>query len=281
MPRIYYFNDPFGSGDETSIKKVERVFGAEITKRLKEKAEDAINSKITGTGYILHPDMKFETIEEYVKNLKEKERVTKEKGCRIKILNYHLKLENISYEEILKKYVIVRSDGRYVTFLLADKCGNSLFETDNGLPYTNSFLLVQLNLDLIDSDLEFLRKPSCIAIPVGGELLRGVDSFAIDENIVKAYTLEPHELYEQEPLAGVDYELYESLSERPEGFANDDPLYVLNQEDDFSWSIRIYRAVDVVQEMYDAGIVFAKEEYAERMIEFLVDFLPMSKGESE
>lgn len=281
MPRIYYFNDPFGSGDETSIKKVERVFGAEITKRLKEKAEDAINSKITGTGYILHPDMKFETIEEYVKNLKEKERVTKEKGCRIKILNYRLKLENISYEEILKKYVIVRSDGRYVTFLLADKCGNSLFETDNGLPYTNSFLLVQLNLDLIDSDLEFLRKPSCIAIPVGGELLRGVDSFAIDENIVKAYTLEPHELYEQEPLAGVDYELYESLSERPEGFANDDPLYVLNQEDDFSWSIRIYRAVDVVQEMYDAGIVFAKEEYAERMIEFLVDFLPMSKGESE
>lgn len=281
MPRIYYFNDPFGSGDETSIKKVERVFGAEITKRLKEKAEDAINSKITGTGYILHPDMKFGTIEEYVKNLKEKERVTKEKGCRIKILNYRLKLENISYEEILKKYVIVRSDGRYVTFLLADKCGNSLFETDNGLPYTNSFLLVQLNLDLIDSDLEFLRKPSCIAIPVGGELLRGVDSFAIDENIVKAYTLEPHELYEQEPLAGVDYELYESLSERPEGFANDDPLYVLNQEDDFSWSIRIYRAVDVVQEMYDAGIVFAKEEYAERMIEFLVDFLPMSKGESE
>lgn len=281
MPRIYYFNDPFGDGDETSIKKVERVFGAEITKRLKEKAEDAINSKITGTGYILHPDMKFETIEEYVKNLKEKERVTKEKGCRIKILNYRLKLENISYEEILKKYVIVRSDGRYVTFLLADKCGNSLFETDNGLPYNNSFLLIQLNIDLIDSDLEFLRKPSCIAIPVGGELLRGVDSFAIDENIVKAYTLEPHELYEQEPLAGVDYELYESLSERPEGFANDDPLYVLNQEDDFSWSIRIYRAVDVVQEMYDAGIVFAKEEYAERMIEFLVDFLPMSKGESE
>lgn len=281
MPRIYYFNDPFGSGDETSIKKVERVFGAEITKRLKEKAEDAINSKITGTGYILHPDMKFETIEEYVKNLKEKERVTKEKGCRIKILNYRLKLENISYEEILKKYVIVRSDGRYVTFLLADKCGNSLFETDNGLPYTNSVLLVQLNLDLIDSDLEFLRKPSCIAIPVGGELLRGVDSFAIDENIVKAYTLEPHELYEQEPLAGVDYELYESLSERPEGFANDDPLYVLNQEDDFSWSIRVYRTVDVIQEMYDAGIVFAKEEYAKRMIEFLVDFLPMFKGESE
>ena len=56
---------------------------------------------------------------------------------------------------------------------------------------------------------------------------------------------------------------------------------LLNQEDDFSWSVRIYRAVDVVQEMYDAGIVFAKEEYAKRMIEFLVDFLPMFKGESE
>ena len=284
MPRIYCFNDPFGDGKDVSFdEQLERVFGFETTKRLKEKAKDAINSKITGTGtgYILHPDMKFETIEEYVKNLKEKERVTKEKGCRIKILNYRLKLENISYEEILKKYVIVRSDGRYVTFLLADKCGNSLFETDNGLPYTNSFLLIQLNIDLVDFDLEFLRKPSCIAIPVGGELLNGIDSFAIDENIVKAYTLEPHELYEQEPLAGVDYELYESLSERPEGFANEDPLYVLNQEDDFSWSIRVYRTVDVIQEMYDAGIVFAKEEYAKRMIEFLVNFLPMFKGESE
>lgn len=281
MPRIFCFNNPFGDEEDSSIKKLERVFGFETTKRLKEKAEEKINSKITGTGYILHPDMKFETIEEYVKNLNKKERVTEKKGCWIKILNYRFKLDNISYEEILKKYVIVRSDGKNVSFLLADKCGNALFETDNGLPYNNSFLLVQFNLDLIDSDLEFLRKPSSIAIPVGGELLNGVDSFAIDENIVRAYTLEPHELYEQEPLAGVDYELYESLSERPEGFANDDPLYVLNQEDDFSWSIRIYRAVDVVQEMYDAGIVFAKEEYAKRMIEFLVDFLPMFKGESE
>lgn len=281
MPRIFCFNNPFGDEEDSSIKKLERVFGFETTKRLKEKAEDAINSKITGTGYILHPNMKFESIEDYIKSLKEKERVTEKKGCWIKILNYRFKLDNISYEEILKKYVIVRSDGKNVSFLLADKCGNALFETDNGLPYNNSFLLVQFNLDLIDSDLEFLRKPSSIAIPVGGELLNGVDSFAIDENIVRAYTLEPHELYEQEPLAGVDYELYESLSERPEGFANDDPLYVLNQEDDFSWSIRIYRAVDVIQEMYDAGIVFAKEEYAKRMIEFLVDFLPMFKGESE
>lgn len=281
MPRIYCFNDPFGEEEDSSIKKLERVFGFETTKRLKEKAEDAINSKITGTGYILHPNMKFETIEEYVKSLNKKERVTEKKGCWIKILNYRLKLENISYEEILKKYVIVRSDGKNVTFLLADKCGNALFETDNGLPYNNSFLLIQLNIDLVDFDLEFLRKPSCIAIPVGEELVNGVDSFAIDENIVRAYTLEPHELYEQEPLAGVDYELYESLSERPEGFANDDPLYVLYQDDDFSWSIRVYRAVDVIQEMYDAGIVFAKEEYAQRMIEFLVDFLPMFKGESE
>ena len=281
MPRIYCFNDPFGDEEDSSIKKLERVFGFETTKRLKEKAEDVINSKITGTGYILHPNMKFETIEEYVKSLNKKERVTEKKGCWIKILNYRLKLDNISYEEILKKYVIVRSDGKNVSFLLADKCGNALFETDNGLPYNNSFLLIQLNIDLVDFGLEFLRKPSCIAIPVGEELVNGVDSFAIDENIVRAYTLEPHELYEQEPLAGVDYELYESLSERPEGFANDDPLYVLNQEDDFSWSIRIYRAVDVIQEMYDAGIVFAKEEYAQRMIEFLVDFLPMFKGESE
>lgn len=274
MPRIFCFNDPFGDEEDSSIKKLERVFGFETTKRLKEKAEDVINSKITGTGYILHPNMKFESIEDYVKSLNKK-------GCWIKILNYRLKLDNISYEEILKKYVIVKSDGKNVSFLLADKCGNALFETDNGLPYNNSFLLIQLNIDLVDFDLEFLRKPSCIAIPVGEELVNGVDSFAIDENIVRAYTLEPHELYEQEPLAGVDYELYESLSERPEGFANDDPLYVLNQEDDFSWSIRIYRAVDVVQEMYDAGIVFAKEEYAKRMIEFLVDFLPMFKGESE
>lgn len=284
MPRIYCFNDPFGDDENlSSIEKLERVFGFETTKRLKEKAEELISSKITvtGTGYILHPNMKFETIEEYVKSLNKKERVTEKKGCWIKILNYRLKLDNISYEEILKKYVIVRSDGKNVSFLLADKCGNALFETDNGLPYNNSFLLIQLNIDLVDFDLEFLRKPSCIAIPVGEELVNGVDSFAIDENIVKAYTLEPHELYEQEPLAGVDYELYESLSERPEGFANDDPLYVLNQEDDFSWSIRIYRAVDVIQEMYDAGIVFAKEEYAQRMIEFLVDFLPMFKGESE
>lgn len=281
MPRIYCFNDPFGDEEDSSIKKLERVFGFETTKRLKEKAEDVINSKITGTGYILHPNMKFESIEDYVKSLKEKERVTEKKGCWIKILNYRFKLDNISYEEILKKYVIVKSDGKNVSFLLADKCGNALFETDNGLPYNNSFLLVQFNLDLIDSDLEFLRKPSSIAIPVGGELLNGIDSFAIDENIVRAYTLEPHELYEQEPLAGVDYELYESLSERPEGFANDDPLYVLYQDDDFSWSIRVYRAVDVIQEMYDAGIVFAKEEYAQRMIEFLVDFLPMSKGDFE
>ena len=281
MPRIYCFNDPFGSEEDSSIKKLERVFGFETTKRLKEKAEDAINSKITGTGYILHPNMKFETIEEYVKSLNKKERVTEKKGCWIKILNYRLKLDNISYEEILKKYVIVRSDGKNVAFLLADKCGNALFETDNGLPYNNSFLLIQLNIDLVDFDLDFLRKPSSIAIPVGAELLRGIDSFEIDENIVRAYTLEPHELYEQEPLAGVDYELYESLSERPEGFANDDPLYVLYQDDDFSWSIRVYRAVDVIQEMYDAGIVFAKEEYAQRMIEFLVDFLPMSKGDFE
>ena len=281
MPRIYCFNDPFGDEEDSSIKKLERVFGFETTKRLKEKAEDVINSKITGTGYILHPNMKFESIEDYVKSLKEKERVTEKKGCWIKILNYRLKLDNISYEEILKKYVIVKSDGKNVSFLLADKCGNALFETDNGLPYNNSFLLVQFNLDLIDSDLEFLRKPSSIAIPVGGELLNGIDSFAIDEKIVRAYTLEPHELYEQEPLAGVDYELSESLSERPEGFANDDPLYVLYQDDDFSWSIRVYRAVDVIQEMYDAGIVFAKEEYAQRMIEFLVDFLPMSKGDFE
>lgn len=274
MPRIFCFNDPFGSAEDSSIETSERLIG---------KIGDIINSKITGTGtgYILHPNMKFESIEDYVKSLNKKERVTEKKGCWIKILNYRLKLENISYEEILKKYVIVRSDGKNVTFLLADKCGNALFETDNGLPYNNSFLLIQLNIDLVDFDLEFLRKPSCIAIPVGEELVSGVDSFAIDENIVRAYTLEPHELYEQEPLAGVDYELYESLSERPEGFANDDPLYVLNQEDDFSWSIRIYRAVDVVQEMYDAGIVFAKEEYAKRMIEFLVDFLPMFKGESE
>lgn len=284
MPRIYCFNDPFGDDENlSSIEKLERMLGTEETERIKEKAEELINSKITGlgTGYILHPNMKFETIEEYVKNLNKKERVTEKKGCRIKILNYRLKLDNISYEEILKKYVIVRSDGKNVAFLLADKCGNALFETDNGLPYNNSFLLIQLNIDLVDSDLEFLRKPSSIAIPVGEELVNGVDSFAIDENIVKAYTLEPHELYEQEPLAGVDYELYESLSERPEGFANDDPLYVLYQDDDFSWSIRVYRAVDVIQEMYDAGIVFAKEEYAKRMIEFLVDFLPMFKGESE
>lgn len=284
MPIIYCFNDPFGDGKDVSFdEQLERVFGFETTKRLKEKAKDAINSKITGTGtgYILHPNMKFETIEEYVKNLKEKERVTEKKGCWIKILNYRLKLENITYEEILKKYVIVKSDGKNVSFLLADKCGNALFETDNGLPYNNSFLLIQLNIDLVDSDLEFLRKPSSIAIPVGEELVNGVDSFAIDENIVRAYTLEPHELYEQEPLSGVDYELYESLSERPEGFDNDDPLYVLYQDDDFSWSIRVYRAVDVIQEMYDAGIVFAKEEYAQRMIEFLVDFLPMFKGESE
>lgn len=284
MPRIYCFNDPFGDDENlSSIEKLERVFGFKTTKRLKEKAEELISSKITGTGtgYILHPNMKLETIEEHVKNLNKKERVTEKKGCWIKILNYRLKLDNISYEEILKKYVIVRSDGKNVSFLLADKCGNALFETDNGLPYNNSFLLIQLNIDLVDFDLEFLRKPSSIAIPVGEELVNGVDSFAIDENIVKAYTLEPHELYEQEPLAGVDYELYESLSERPEGFANDDPLYVLYQDDDFSWSIRVYRAVDVIQEMYDAGIVFAKEEYAQRMIEFLVDFLPMFKGESE
>ena len=284
MPRIYCFNDPFGDDENlSSIEKLERVFGFKTTKRLKEKAEELISSKITGTGtgYILHPNMKLETIEEHVKNLNKKERVTEKKGCWIKILNYRLKLDNISYEEILKKYVIVRSDGKNVSFLLADKCGNALFEIDNGLPYNNSFLLIQLNIDLVDFDLEFLRKPSSIAIPVGEELVNGVDSFAIDENIVKAYTLEPHELYEQEPLAGVDYELYESLSERPEGFANDDPLYVLYQDDDFSWSIRVYRAVDVIQEMYDAGIVFAKEEYAQRMIEFLVDFLPMFKGESE
>lgn len=284
MPRIYCFNDPFGDDENlSSIEKLERVFGFKTTKRLKEKAEELISSKITGTGtgYILHPNMKFESIEDYVKSLNKKERVTEKKGCWIKILNYRLKLENISYEEILKKYVIVRSDGKNVTFLLADKCGNALFETDNGLPYNNSFLLIQLNIDLVDFGLEFLRKPSCIAIPVGEELVNGVDSFAIDENIVRAYTLEPHELYEQEPLAGVDYELYESLSERPEGFANDDPLYVLYQDDDFSWSIRVYRAVDVIQEMYDAGIVFAKEEYAQRMIEFLVDFLPMSKGDFE
>ena len=284
MPRIYCFNDPFGDDENlSSIEKLERVFGFKTTKRLKEKAEELISSKITGTGtgYILHPNMKLETIEEHVKNLNKKERVTEKKGCWIKILNYRLKLDNISYEEILKKYVIVRSDGKNVSFLLADKCGNALFETDNGLPYNNSFLLIQLNIDLVDFDLEFLRKPSSIAIPVGEELVNGVDSFAIDENIVKAYTLEPHELYEQEPLAGVDYELYESLSERPEGFANDDPLYVLYQDDDFSWSIRVYRAVDVIQEMYDAGIVFAKEEYAQRIIEFLVDFLPMSKGDFE
>lgn len=284
MSRIYCFNDPFGDDENlSSIEKLERVFGFKTTKRLKEKAEELISSKITGTGtgYILHPNMKLETIEEHVKNLNKKERVTEKKGCWIKILNYRLKLDNISYEEILKKYVIVRSDGKNVSFLLADKCGNALFETDNGLPYNNSFLLIQLNIDLVDFDLEFLRKPSSIAIPVGEELVNGVDSFAIDENIVKAYTLEPHELYEQEPLAGVDYELYESLSERPEGFANDDPLYVLYQDDDFSWSIRVYRAVDVIQEMYDAGIVFAKEEYAQRMIEFLVDFLPMSKGDFE
>ena len=284
MPRIYCFNDPFGDDENlSSIEKLERVFGFKTTKRLKEKAEELISSKITGTGtgYILHPNMKLETIEEHVKNLNKKERVTEKKGCWIKILNYRLKLDNISYEEILKKYVIVRSDGKNVSFLLADKCGNALFETDNGLPYNNSFLLIQLNIDLVDFDLEFLRKPSSIAIPVGEELVNGVDSFAIDENIVKAYTLEPHELYEQEPLAGVDYELYESLSERPEGFANDDTLYVLYQDDDFSWSIRVYRAVDVIQEMYDAGIVFAKEEYAQRMIEFLVDFLPMSKGDFE
>lgn len=272
MPRIYCFNDPFGSAEDSSI---------ETSERLRGKIGDIINSKITGTGYILHPDMKFETIEEYVKNLNKKERVTEKKGCWINILNYRLKLDNISYEEILKKYVIVKSDGKNVSFLLADKCGNALFETDNGLPYNNSFLLIQLNIDLVDFDLDFLRKPSSIAIPVGAELLRGIDSFEIDENIVRAYTLEPHELYEQEPLAGVDYELYESLSERPEGFANDDPLYVLYQDDDFSWSIRVYRAVDVIQEMYDAGIVFAKEEYAQRMIEFLVDFLPMSKGDFE
>lgn len=284
MPRIYCFNDPFGDDENlSSIEKLERVFGFKTTKRLKEKAEELISSKITGTGtgYILHPNMKLETIEEHVKNLNKKERVTEKKGCWIKILNYRLKLDNISYEEILKKYVIVRSDGKNVSFLLADKCGNALFETDNRLPYNNSFLLIQLNIDLVDFDLEFLRKPSSIAIPVGEELVNGVDSFTIDENIVKAYTLEPHELYEQEPLAGVDYELYESLSERPEGFANDDPLYVLYQDDDFSWSIRVYRAVDVIQEMYDAGIVFAKEEYAQRMIEFLVDFLPMSKGDFE
>lgn len=282
MSRIYCFNDPFGDDENlSSIEKLERVFGFKTTKRLKEKAEELISSKITGTGYILHPNMKIETIKEHVKNLNKKERVTEKKGCWIKILNYRLKLDNISYEEILKKYVIVRSDGKNVSFLLADKCGNALFETDNGLPYNNSFLLIQLNIDLVDFDLEFLRKPSSIAIPVGEELVNGVDSFAIDENIVKAYTLEPHELYEQEPLAGVDYELYESLSERPEGFANDDPLYVLYQDDDFSWSIRVYRAVDVIQEMYDAGIVFAKEEYAQRMIEFLVDFLPMSKGDFE
>ena len=284
MPRIYYFN-PFEDGEDLSFdEQLKRVFGFETTEqRMKEKAKRTIDSKITGTGtgYIIHPNMKFETIEEYVKNLNKKERVTKKKGCWIKILNYRLKLDNISYEEILKKYVIVKSDGKNVSFLLADKCGNALFETDNGLPYNNSFLLIQLNIDLVDSDLEFLRKPSSIAIPVGEELVNGVDSFAIDENIVKAYTLEPHELYEQEPLAGVDYELYESLSERPEGFANDDPLYVLYQDDDFSWSIRVYRAVDVIQEMYDAGIVFAKEEYAQRMIEFLVDFLPMSKGDFE
>lgn len=284
MPRIYYFN-PFEDGEDLSFdEQLKRAFGFETTEqRMKEKAKRTIDSKITGTGtgYIIHPNMKVEDIKDYVKSLKEEERVTKKKGCWIKILNYRLKLDNISYEEILKKYVIVKSDGKNVSFLLADKCGNALFETDNGLPYNNSFLLVQFNLDLIDSDLEFLRKPSSIAIPVGGELLNGIDSFAIDENIVRAYTLEPHELYEQEPLAGVDYELYESLSERPEGFANDDPLYVLYQDDDFSWSIRVYRAVDVIQEMYDAGIVFAKEEYAQRMIEFLVDFLPMSKGDFE
>lgn len=286
MPRIYCFNDPFGDDENlSSIEKLERAFGTEVTESIKEKAEELINSKITGvgTGYILHPNMKIESIEEYMKrnNITNNKVNKKEKGCWIKILNYRFKLDNISYEEILKKYVIVKSDGKNVSFLLADKCGNALFETDNGLPYNNSFLLVQFNLDLIDSDLEFLRKPSSIAIPVGGELLNGIDSFAIDENIVRAYTLEPHELYEQEPLAGVDYELYESLSERPEGFANDDPLYVLYQDDDFSWSIRVYRAVDVIQEMYDAGIVFAKEEYAQRMIEFLVDFLPMSKGDFE
>lgn len=284
MPRIYYFN-PFEDGEDLSFdEQLKRAFWFETTEqRMKEKAKRTIDSKITGTGtgYIIHPNMKVEDIKDYVKSLKEEERVTKKKGCLIKILNYRLKLDNISYEEILKKYVIVKSDGKNVSFLLADKCGNALFETDNGLPYNNSFLLIQLNIDLVDFDLEFLRKPSCIAIPVGEELVNGVDSFAIDENIVRAYTLEPHELYEQEPLAGVDYELYESLSERPEGFANDDPLYVLNQEDDFSWSIRVYRAVDVIQEMYDAGIVFAKEEYAQRMIEFLVDFLPMSKGDFE
>lgn len=284
MPRIYYFN-PFEDYEDLSFdEQLKRVFGFETTEqRMKEKAKRTIDSKITGTGtgYIIHPNMKVEDIKDYVKSLKEEERVNKKKGCWIKILNYRFKLDNISYEEILKKYVIVKSDGKNVSFLLADKCGNALFETDNGLPYNNSFLLIQLNIDLVDFDLEFLHKPSCIAIPVGPELLRGIDSFEIDENIVKAYTLEPHELYEQEPLAGVDYELYESLSERPEGFANDDPLYVLYQDEDFSWSIRVYRAVDVIQEMYDAGIVFAKEEYAQRMIEFLVDFLPMSKGDFE
>lgn len=286
MPRIYFLKNSFEDGEDLSFdEQLERVFGFETTKHMKEKAKETIDSKITGvgTGYILHPNMKIENIEEYMKrNNITNNRVNKErKGCWIKILNYRFKLDNISYEEILKKYVIVKSDGKNVSFLLADKCGNALFETDNGLPYNNSFLLIQLNIDLVDFDLDFLRKPSSIAIPVGAELLRGIDSFEIDENIVRAYTLEPHELYEQEPLSGVDYELYESLSERPEGFDNDDPLYVLYQDEDFSWSIRVYRAVDVLQEMYDAGIVFAKEEYAKRMIEFLVDFLPMSKGDIE
>lgn len=280
MPRIFCFNNPFGDdGNLSSIERLEQVFGTKSDKR-NEKAKESISSKITGTGYILHSNANWERIEDYMKRITDNN-ATRKKGCWIKIFNYRLKLENISYEEILKKYVIVKSDGKNVSFLLADKCGNALFETDNGLPYNNSFLLIQLNIDLVDFDLDFLRKPSSIAIPVGAELLRGIDSFEIDENIVKAYTLEPYELYEQEPLAGVDYKLYGSLSERPEGFANDDPLYVLYQGDGFKWEVKTYRTIDVIQEMYEAGIVFAKKEYAERMIEFLTNFLPMSKGEYE
>lgn len=284
MPRIFCFNNPFGDdGNLSSIERLEQVFGTKSDKR-NEKAKESISSKITGTGYILHSNANWERIEDYMKRITDNN-ATRKKGCWIKILNYRLKLENITYEELLKKFVIVSIYDNSVTFSLADKVdGNSLMITDNGLHYNNSILLIKLNLDLLDSELDFLngtKKVRSIAIPVGAELFQDIDTVEIDPETVRAYTLEPYELYEQEPLAGVDYELYESLSERPEGFANDDPLYVLYQGDGFKWEVKTYRTIDVIQEMYEAGIVFAKKEYVERMIEFLTNFLPMSKGEYE
>lgn len=182
--------------------------------------------------------------------------------------------------ELLGWYLVVRSDsGNTLDFKIVkpENENTTLFTTENGINYNQSIPLTRIYLDR-HYNFDNLRGLKINhAIKLKDIWNHNKDVFSLSKSTLLDVLIPAHKKYTQEPIFGIEVELYESLKERPEGFRDGDPLYLLYQNSDLEWIVLKKSAGNVTKKMYNSGIVFAKKEYVERMIEFFTQMLPMSE----